>query len=172
MTGEVDAPLDERDVIVVNGGWRPVRAPRPPWNNDSVYTRFDSKIGINDQGEWIYSAETSVDPGENSFIVRSFAVEFEIIAQEGQSIPSQPSTQWGTAMDSVVIAGDGQMNYGLFFDLFRNDGGHLSDTGLFRFIASIRDASDASVGQGVFRVDLSPLLDNDRIFTDRLEASP
>lgn len=46
-----------------------------------------------------------------------------------------------------------------YFDTFGNDDGFLDDNGNFYVVATIKDGTDTTIGQGFFKIDISPLFD-------------
>lgn len=75
--------------------------------------------------------------------------------------------------DTIVIAREGESvdldNNGLydddaFFDTFGNDDAFLADDGTFYVVATVKDGTGTRIGQGVFSIDLSGLLQGPAIY--------
>lgn len=60
--------------------------------------------------------------------------------------------------DFVDLNGNGLPDDDAFFNTFGNDDGVLTDAGLFYFVASIRNAAGADLGDGYFVIDLSGVI--------------
>ncbi|MBB6088066.1 hypothetical protein [Wenzhouxiangella marina] len=106
----------------------------------------------NSRGDYVIGGVTDGDSASNGVLVANG--EF-VVVREG---------------DPVDLNGNGLDDDNLFFNTFGNDDGYLSDTGLFYFTATIKEASGSPVAQGIFVADLSTALGlNDGIFADRFE---
>lgn len=57
--------------------------------------------------------------------------------------------------DPIDIDGNGTYDDNAFFNTFGNDDGHLTNDGIFYFVATIRDVGGVVIGDGFFSVDLS-----------------
>jgi hypothetical protein len=60
--------------------------------------------------------------------------------------------------DPIDLDGNGMFDDDAFFDTFGNDDGHLTDAGIFYFVATIKDGTDTRIGQGFFSTDLTGII--------------
>lgn len=101
------------DVIMVNGEAKIFDEEPAPWTDGSenVETMF-RKLGINNNGSWIFSVKTDAPPTENAYIVQVSPTDvYTYTAKVGEQVPQIPGSTWGMTLMSPVIANNGAVGW-------------------------------------------------------------
>jgi hypothetical protein len=105
LSADTDLPTTEDEVILVNGTLGAREGTLAPWTGGENVGLVDTKLGINDSGNWVFATNTDGPTTGDEYLVSVMGGIFAAAAQEGQPGPLAGST-WGSTIDSGVIAGD------------------------------------------------------------------
>lgn len=115
LSADTTYPTTEDEVILVNDVVTAREGTAAPWTMGENTGLIDTKLGINDAGEWVFATNTDGPATADDYIVFVSGGTFSAAAQEGQPIPALPGATWDDTLDSAVVASDGTV--GLSADL-------------------------------------------------------
>lgn len=139
--GNVD--ITEEDFVLRNGAviaavGLPITLSSPEaWDDTDFADCFFAHTG-NGVGDYLVAGVTDAPSTHNGVIVLNGT---QVILRENQP---------------VDLDNDGLFDDGLYFSTFGNDDLALSDSGVLRFTATVRDAAGTTVGQGLFQAQVDP----------------
>ena len=105
LSADTDLPTTEDEVILVNGALAAREGTAAPWAVGENVGLIDTKLGINDSGNWVFATNTDGPTTADEYMVSVVGGVFAAAAQEGQAGPLGGST-WGSTIDSGVVASD------------------------------------------------------------------
>ena len=83
-----------------------------PWQPAETINTLDFGIGLNNDGSFAFSANTSLGPDVgDEYVVKFNGSTYEIIAREGDPIPSIPGATYGLILDDVHLLADGRVGF-------------------------------------------------------------
>lgn len=104
LDGGQRARLDEmvlvNDLVVVQEGTT------APWAPAENVERIDSKLGIDDDGNWVVATNTDAPTGTDEYILRGNGA-ITVVAQEGGAIVALPGAFWGSTLETPSSATPG-----------------------------------------------------------------
>jgi hypothetical protein len=104
--------------------------------DDTTFTALYFSQCMDSFGNYIIGGVTDANAVSNAVLVYNGN---QVIAREN---------------DAIDINGNGLFDDDAFFNTFGNDDLHLSDTGVFSFMATIRDGTGSQTGQGFFQMSI------------------
>lgn len=112
-------PSTENEVIIVGGGLNGVgsgvkiREGTPTFFDASVNWGFiRTQMGINDAGQFAFSADTSAPSGTDEVVARFNGNDYELMAREGTQAPGQgPGIGYGGTSNAVHIVANGDTRF-------------------------------------------------------------
>jgi uncharacterized repeat protein (TIGR01451 family) len=115
LSADTTFPTTEDEVILVNGAVVAREGTAAPWTAGELTGLIDTKLGINDAGQWVFATNTDGPAGADEYIVLFSGGTFTAAAQEGQPAGPIVGATWGGTLDSGVVASGGAV--GLSSDL-------------------------------------------------------
>jgi len=83
-----------------------------PWNPAETINTLDTYMGINNAGQFAFSANTSGGPdASDEYVIKWNGSSYEIVAHEGDPVPALPGATYGLIMEEVHILGDGTVGF-------------------------------------------------------------
>lgn len=125
LTALTDSPTTATDEIMIVNGVVVVREGDPaPYSPGNTIGPFDTKVAINDSGEFAFANNVAPTTTNDDFVIRVTAGNFVVIAQEGAPMASMPGTTYDDALDSVIMLANGTVG----FEADLVDGGGVTST--------------------------------------------
>jgi hypothetical protein len=106
LSADTDLPTTEDEVILVDGALGAREGTPAPWAPGEAIGLIDTKLGINDAGDWVFATDTDGPTASDEYVVSVVSGTFSAVAQEGQPGPI-PGSAWGGDLDTGVIDDDG-----------------------------------------------------------------
>jgi hypothetical protein len=107
----------EDDLILKGSGKTGVvmlsEGPAPsPWNAAETINTLDPYMGINNAGQFAFSANTSGGPdASDEYVIKWNGSNFEIFAHEADPVPAIAGATYGLIMEEVHILADGTVGF-------------------------------------------------------------
>lgn len=112
ISADTDNPTTNDEVIIVNGVVKIFEGDPAPWIAGENAGLIDTKLGINDAGEWVFANNTDGATTEDDYIVMvSPADVYTYTAREGDPAPQVPPGTWDDSLDTPVISSDGTVGW-------------------------------------------------------------
>jgi hypothetical protein len=107
---------EDRIVIVFDGSSASTvlgEGQQAPWTaNAETMGFFVSQMGINDLGQFAFGNDTQGGPDtSDDYVLRFGGKDYDIIAQEGQSIAALPGSNYGASQDGIHILNNGTVAF-------------------------------------------------------------
>lgn len=106
LSADTDLATSEDEIILVDDALMAREGTAAPWTAGENVGLIDTKLGINDSGDWVFATNTDGPTVSDEYLVSVASGVFSAAAQEGQTGPVVGS-MWGSTLDSGVIADDG-----------------------------------------------------------------
>ncbi len=108
LSADTTYPTTEDEVILVNGVVVGREGTPAPWTGGAEsFGLIDTKLGINDAGEWVFTTNTDGPATSDDYVVLFSGGTFTAAAQEGQAIPALPPATYDDLLDGAVITSGG-----------------------------------------------------------------
>ena len=118
LTADTDLATTADELIMVNGVVQLFEGDAAAWSPGELVGLLDTRVDINDAGNWVFATNTDGATTADEYIVQSIGGVLSAAAQEGGAIPAltPPLTgagpfTWGTTLESPVIAADGTVGF-------------------------------------------------------------
>jgi len=111
LTADTDLPTGSDEVIVVNGAVGLFEGDPAPWAGGENAGFIETKVGVNDSGDWVFATNTDGPTGADEYVVSVSGATFTAAAQEGQPVPAIAGATWGSTLESAMIASDGTVGF-------------------------------------------------------------
>lgn len=150
LSALADLPATEDEMILVNGAVVIREGTHAGWSVDptELVGLIDTKLAINNSGDFVFAVETNIDAASNEYIVKSLSGTLTAAAQEGTAIPMIPDTFWGTVLESPVISNLGVV--GFAGDLIQGASVTLSNSEILVLGSSLLARAGISTATGAF----------------------
>ncbi|MFZ0546578.1 MAG: PKD domain-containing protein [Candidatus Promineifilaceae bacterium] len=109
FSADTDNPTTNDEVVLVNDVVQYFEGDPAPWTGGTEnFGLTDTKLGINDAGEWVFATNTDgATTGDEYLLMVSAGGVYTVTAQEGTTMPQISGATWGSTLESAVIASDG-----------------------------------------------------------------
>jgi len=108
LSADTTYPTTEDEVILVDDVVVGREGTPAPWTGGTEnFGTIDTKLGINDAGQWVFATNTNGPTTADDYIVRFSAGTFATIAKEGDPIPALPPATYDDILDTAVITSAG-----------------------------------------------------------------
>jgi hypothetical protein len=112
LSALTDLATTSDEVVIVNGVVKFFEADPAPWNLSENIGLTDTKLGINDAGEWVFANNTDGPITADEYIVVVSPTDvYTTVAKEEDPITQLPPATWDEPLDSAVIAADGTVGH-------------------------------------------------------------
>ncbi len=113
FTADTDKPSGTDEVIMVNDVAKIFEGDPGPWTGGTENTgTLDTKVGINDNGDWVFATNTDGATNDDYIVLVSPADVYTYTAREGDPAPQVGAgVTWDDILDSPVIASDGTVGW-------------------------------------------------------------
>lgn len=109
FTADTDKPIGTDEVIMVNDVAKIFEGDPAPWVGGAENVGFlDTKVGINDNGDWVFATNTDGAAGSDEYLIMVTPGDvYTYTAREGDPMPQIGGATWGSILESAVIGSDG-----------------------------------------------------------------
>lgn len=112
LTAFADLPWTEDEVLLVNGELVVREGTAATWTSGELVGPLDTKVGVNDAGDFVFSTVTNGPAASNAYVVTGGSDgTLGVIAQAGSPAPAMPGVTWGPFLESPTIATDGTVAF-------------------------------------------------------------
>lgn len=106
LSADTDLATTQDEIVLVNGSLAAQEGTAAPWTAGELIGLIDTKLGINDAGDWVFATNTDGATTADEYVVSVSGGIFTAAAQEGQPGPVGGSS-WGATLDSGVVTASG-----------------------------------------------------------------
>jgi hypothetical protein len=109
ISADTDNPTTNDEVVIINGTVKYFEGDPAAWTGGTENIGLtDTKLGINDSGEWIFTNNTSGPTNADEYVVQVSPTDvYTTVAKEEDPITQLPPATWDEPLDSAIIAADG-----------------------------------------------------------------
>lgn len=112
ISADTDNPTTNDEVVLINGTVKFFEGDPAGWTGGAENIGLtDTKLGINDAGEWVFANNTSATTNDDYIVMVSAADVYSTVAREGDPVTQLPPALWDDLLDTAVIAADGTVGF-------------------------------------------------------------
>ena len=112
ITGTVDLPFLEDEVLLVNGALVQHEGQPTVWTGGTENAGgIEQRCDVNDAGDYTYATNTDGPTSSDEYVVSNVGGTYSIIAMESAPVPALPGSNYGTVLGSPLILADGTTGF-------------------------------------------------------------
>lgn len=106
-----DRATTQDEIILVNESFAIAEGDPAPWAAGETVGPIDTRLAINDAGQWAFATNTDGPTTSDEYIVRNSGGSFTAAAREGDAVGGLPGATWGSVLESAVIDSAGTVGW-------------------------------------------------------------
>ena len=102
-----DRATTQDEVILVNETFRIAEGDAAPWAPAETVGLIDTRLFVNDAGEWVFATNTSGATTADEVVVKVSGATYTAAAREGDPVPGIAGATWGATIQTPVLTSSG-----------------------------------------------------------------